>query len=199
MARALSLARASSAPDARDAGSPVRSRVVVIAGVGTLAGAALCAWTLARFGLGWRGATWALAQLLLVFVACFDVATRRIPNRAVLPAAVVVLLLRAVFTPGTLAQAAVAGVAAFLGFLALAAATRGGFGMGDVKLAGLLGLLLGKAVLAALFVGVVAGGLGSAVAVVVHRGGRGRTLAYGPYLCLGAALAILAFEPPSLV
>jgi leader peptidase (prepilin peptidase)/N-methyltransferase len=71
--------------------------------------------------------------------------------------------------------------------------------MGDVKLAALLGLLLGKVLLPSLLIGVVAGGVASAIVVATGRTGRKEAIAYGPYLCLGAALGILAFAPPHLV
>ncbi len=179
---------------------PARApRVAALAGAGVLVGVVLVALTLRRFGASGQGAAWSLAQLLLVFVACFDVATRRIPNRVTLPALAVVLVVRAVFSSGTLVEAVVAGAAGFGAFLLLALLTRGGFGMGDVKLVGLLGLLLGKALLPGLFIGVVAGGVASALVVAARRGGRGHTIAYGPYLCLGGAIAILALHVPPLV
>ena len=71
--------------------------------------------------------------------------------------------------------------------------------MGDVKLVGLFGLLLGTALVPALLVGIVAGGIASAIVVVAKPGGRKQAIAYGPYLCLGASVAILAFSPPPLV
>lgn len=166
---------------------------------GVFSAASLAYLTLERFGTGGVGATWALAQVLLVFVACFDFVTHRIPNRATVPAMAGVLVLRAAFAAGTLPEALIAGAAGFAAFFLLVIVTRGGFGMGDVKLAGLLGLLLGKALLPALLLGVVAGGIGSAVAVAVGGTGRKQAIAYGPYLCLGAALGILAFGPPHLV
>jgi prepilin signal peptidase PulO-like enzyme (type II secretory pathway) len=164
---------------------------IVIAGV-------LVALTLVRFGAGGLGAAWSLAQLLLVFIAAFDVATRRIPDRVTLPAMGIVLVLRLAFATGTVPEALVAGAAGFAAFFLLAVLTRGGFGMGDVKLAGLLGLLLGKALLASLVLGVVAGGIASAAVLIATRDRR-RAIAYGPYLCLGAVLGILALHPPPLV
>lgn len=71
--------------------------------------------------------------------------------------------------------------------------------MGDVKLAGLLGLVLGRAALPGLFLGVVAGGIASAASLLTHRGERGRTIAYGPYLCLGGAVATLVATVPPLM
>src|SRR5262249_7303704 len=136
---------------------------------------------------------------LLVFVACFDVATRRVPNRLTIPTATALVVLRAAFAPSALPATLIAGAAAFAFFLLVFALTRGGIGMGDVKLAALVGLLLGKAALPALLIGTIAGGLASLLVLVARRGGRGQTIAYAPYLCLGAALAILAFKLPELV
>jgi leader peptidase (prepilin peptidase)/N-methyltransferase len=166
---------------------------------GVFAAVSLVYLTFARFGAGGVATAWSLAQLLLVFIACFDVLTHRIPNRATVPAAAVVLVLRAVFSTGTLPEALIAGVAGFAAFFLLVIVTRGGFGMGDVKLAALLGLLLGEALLPALLFGVVFGGIASAVVALAVQGGRRKAIAYGPYLCLGAALGILAFSPPPLV
>jgi Flp pilus assembly protein protease CpaA len=170
-----------------------------VAAAGAYAGATLVYLTFSKFGIGGLGAAWSLAQLLLVFIACFDFVTRRIPNVVTLPAMAVVLLLRGVFEPGTLPEALIAGAAGFGGFLLLVMVTRGGFGMGDVKLVGFLGLLLGAALVPSLLAGVVAGGVASAVVALTRPGGRKQAIAYGPYLCLGAALGILAFSPPPLV
>jgi leader peptidase (prepilin peptidase)/N-methyltransferase len=177
--------------------APTGRRAPVVE-VGIVVGGALVALTLVRFGAGGLGAAWSLAQILLVFVACFDVATRRIPNRMTLPAMGVVLVLRAAFATGTVPEALAAGAAGFAAFYLLAILTRGGFGMGDVKLAALLGLLLGKALLPTLLIGLVAGGVASAAVFAVRRDRR-QVIAYGPYLCLGAVLGILALNPPPLV
>jgi len=76
---------------------------------------------------------------------------------------------------------------------------KGGLGMGDVKLAGMLGFLLGAKVIGALAVGVIAGGLWSTALLLTRRAGLRSTLAYGPFLCLGGAVAILFSGPPPLV
>ena len=65
-------------------------------------------------------------------------------------------------------------------------------GMGDVKLAALLGAVLGTSVIAALFIGVLAGGLFAAgVLVREGRAARRKTIAYGPFLAFGALLVLL--------
>jgi leader peptidase (prepilin peptidase) / N-methyltransferase len=167
-------------------------------------GGSFCAVLLAggaviRFGGSVQGWLWAAAQVLLVFVAGFDLATRRVPNRVTIPAAIAVVVLRAAFAPSAVPSTLVAGAAAFAFFLLVFVLTRGGIGMGDVKLAALVGVFLGRAALPALLIGTIAGGLASLVVLLARRGGRGQTIAYAPYLCFGAALAILAFKLPELV
>jgi leader peptidase (prepilin peptidase)/N-methyltransferase len=163
-----------------------------------LATAVAVVLTLLRYGVTGVGLCWAAAQVVLGFIAAWDVLTRRILNVVVLPAAVVVVALRAAFVPSALAETLVAGGIAFVVFLVLVIALNG-FGMGDVKLAGLLGLLLGRSALGALLAGCIAGGIAAAFLIASGRAGRKSTFAYGPYLVLGAALGILLGHPPPLV
>jgi leader peptidase (prepilin peptidase)/N-methyltransferase len=146
-----------------------------------------------------NAALYAAVQVLLVTIAAVDLETRRIPNELVGGLAVLALVARAVAERSHLVESVVAGLAVFGVALLLASLARGGLGMGDVKLAGALGLVLGKVVLLALALGTAAGAI-AAVAVLVRRGSAGRrtTIAYGPYLALGAALGILVFAPPPL-
>jgi leader peptidase (prepilin peptidase) / N-methyltransferase len=166
---------------------------------GSFAGVLLAGAALVRFGVTAHGLLWVVAEILLVFLACFDLATRRVPNWVTIPAAVTVVVLRGAFVLPSLPEALGAGAAAFAFFLLVAVLSRGGMGMGDIKLAALIGLLLGRAALPALLLGIVVGGLASLVVIVARRGGRGHTIAYAPYLCLGAGIAILAFNPHALV
>ncbi|HEU5362635.1 MAG TPA: A24 family peptidase [Gaiellaceae bacterium] len=159
----------------------------------------LVAATLVRYGLGGEGVAWSAVQIALVALAWVDLRERRLPNVIVVPLGVGAIVLRAAFERGALVEILVAGAVAFGAFLVLAAAARGGLGMGDVKLAAAEGLLFGKAAVEALLLGVVLGGLAAALLLVTRRAGRRTTYAYGPYLVLGAAIAILAFRPPPLV
>jgi leader peptidase (prepilin peptidase) / N-methyltransferase len=147
-----------------------------------------------------NAALYAAVQVLLVTIAAVDLETRRIPNELVGGLAVLALVARAVAERSHLVESVVAGLAVFGVALLLASLARGGLGMGDVKLAGALGLVLGKVVLLALVLGTGLGAI-AAVAVLVRRGAAGRrtTIAYGPYLALGAALGIVVFGPPPLV
>jgi leader peptidase (prepilin peptidase)/N-methyltransferase len=160
--------------------------------------AALAAVTLGRLGLSADAVAWAAVQCLLVGLAFFDLATRRIPNAVTVPAAVAAVVLRILFVRSALPEILIAGFASWLFFLLFALRTSG-LGMGDVKLAGLLGLLLGESVLYGLLIGTIAGGIVSIALVARSRAWLRRSIAYGPYLCLGGAVAILAFSPPALI
>jgi leader peptidase (prepilin peptidase)/N-methyltransferase len=161
--------------------------------------AGLAVATFARLGFGWNAAAWAAVQVALVALAAVDLRERRLPNAIVVPLGVSAIVLRLAFERGALVEILVAGAVAFAAFLVLAVAARGGLGMGDVKLAAAEGLLLGKVAVEALLLGVVVGGVAAALLLVTRRAGRTTTYAYGPYLVLGAVVAILAFGPPPLV
>jgi prepilin signal peptidase PulO-like enzyme (type II secretory pathway) len=160
---------------------------------------ALVVATFARLGFSADAFAWAAVQVGFVGVAAYDVATRRIKNVVTIPGSLLALLLRAVFDRSALGEVVIAGLLAFLFFLVLAIVSRGGIGMGDVKLAAMLGFLLGSAVVPALVVGTVAGGIVSATMIARSPSARRRHIAYGPFLAFGGAVAILAFSPPSLV
>jgi leader peptidase (prepilin peptidase)/N-methyltransferase len=161
-------------------------------------GTGLAAATVARRGLSADGFAWAAVQVVLVGISAYDLGTRRIGNVVTVPVSLLAVTLRAAFEHGALAQVVISGGEALLLFILLALLLHGGMGMGDAKLAGMLGFLLGWAVVRALLVGVVAGGVG-AVVVLARTRATGATIAYGPYLAFGGMVAILAFNPPQLV
>jgi leader peptidase (prepilin peptidase)/N-methyltransferase len=160
--------------------------------------AALFAATVVRIGFTADAFAWAVVQVVLVGVAVYDLSNRRIKNSVTVPVSVLALVLRAIFERSDLVEVLISGGIAFLAFFALAMIVREGLGMGDVKLAAMLGFLLGEHVVAALFIGAIAGGIGAAI-VLRRSTGRRATMAYGPYLALGAAAAILLSHPPHLV
>ena len=84
-------------------------------------------------------------------------------------------------------------------FYVLALLMRGGLGMGDVKLAGMLGFLLGSAAFPALVIGIGLGGLWAVALVASRKATLRSSIAYGPFLAVGGAIAILFFNPPPLV
>jgi leader peptidase (prepilin peptidase)/N-methyltransferase len=162
--------------------------------------AGLCALAIVAKGTGWEGWLGIAMVLTLVPVAFIDLEHRIIPNRILLPAALVAVAIVGLAAPGHLPEHLIAAGAAG-GFLLLAVlAYPRGMGMGDVKLAGLIGLVLGALGLSYVAVAagaaILAGGLGAVVALALAGGGRGRTIPFGPYLAGGAAVA--AFAGPQI-
>jgi leader peptidase (prepilin peptidase)/N-methyltransferase len=132
--------------------------------------------------------------LLVVPAAMIDLEHRIIPNKLTALGAVLALVLGTALDPAGEPERLLAGAAAG-GFLLLAVlAYPGGMGMGDVKLAAVLGLLLGRAVapalLLALLSGVVVG-----IFVIARKGaraGRKTAIPFGPFLALGALVSVFA-------
>ena len=130
---------------------------------------------------------------LLIAVGAIDLEHRLIPNRLVLPAAVFGVAAAAILKTGELPELLVAGAAAFFGMLLLALAYPRGMGMGDVKLAGVMGLFLGLAVLPALLIAFLAGSI-AGLGIMARRGmaARKEGVPFGPFLALGALIGLLA-------
>jgi leader peptidase (prepilin peptidase) / N-methyltransferase len=164
-----------------------------------VAAVVLAVATVVRLGFSANSVAWAAIQVVLAGVAADDIAHRRVKNVVTVPLSVIAVLLRVLFERSALAEVVIAGLVIFLVFFALSLFLRGGLGMGDVKLAGMLGFLLGWKVLTALFIGAIAGGLAAAFLLSRPSEGRRSTMAYGPYLALGGALAILFAHPPPLI
>jgi len=135
-----------------------------------------------------------LMILLVVPAALIDLEHRIIPNRITALGAVLALVIGLALDPAGEPERLIAAAAAG-GFLLLAAlAYPGGMGMGDVKLAGVMGLCLGAAVSVAIFVALVSGVLVGAV-VIARKGareGRKTAVPFGPFLALGALVAVFA-------
>jgi leader peptidase (prepilin peptidase)/N-methyltransferase len=132
--------------------------------------------------------------LLLVPVTLIDLDHRIIPNRLMLIGAILAPPLLLLSQPDALVEHLVAAVAAGGFFLVAVLAYPRGMGMGDVKLAFVLGLFLGRDVGPALFVALVAGTLVGA-AVIARKGateGRKTAVPFGPFLALGALVALFA-------
>jgi leader peptidase (prepilin peptidase)/N-methyltransferase len=129
--------------------------------------------------------------------ALIDLEYRIIPNRITALGAVLALVIGLALDPSGEPERLIAGVAAG-GFLLVAAlAYPGGMGMGDVKLAGMMGLFLGGAVAAGLLVALLTGVLVGAV-VIARKGareGRKTAVPFGPFLALGALVAVFAGQP----
>ena len=159
-----------------------------------LATALLVAACFAKFGLGWEAAIAGFFCAVLVVLAAIDLERFIIPNRIVLPAAAVVLVAQTLVHPSVEWLAAGVGASLFL-FLAALAYPRG-MGMGDVKLALLLGFMLGRTVPIGMFVGMVAAVVPSIVLIARHgSAGRKMKIPFAPFLAIGAVVALFAGHP----
>lgn len=150
-----------------------------------------CFW---KFGLTWEAAVASLFCAVLVVLSAIDVERRIVPNRIVLPAAAVVLVGQTLVHPSVEWLAAGLGGSLFL-FLAALAYPRG-MGMGDVKLALLLGFAVGRTVPIAIFAGTLFALVPSAVLFARHGvAARKMAIPFAPFLALGGLLALFAGRP----
>jgi leader peptidase (prepilin peptidase)/N-methyltransferase len=170
------------------AGIPIRYPAV------ELVTALLVAGSVWKFGLTGSTAVAAFFCAALVAVSATDLEHRIIPNRIVLPAAAVVLAANTALHPSP--EWAIGAVAASGFLFAAALAYPKGMGMGDVKLALLMGAALGRTVPVALMFGMVAA-LVPGIYLLVRHGSAARKMRipFGPFLALGSAIALFAGHP----
>ena len=129
---------------------------------------------------------------MLIAVAGIDLEHRIIPNKVLLPSAVFAVATAIALRPDDLMELGIAGAAAFMAFLLAALAYPAGMGMGDVKLAGVMGLFLGTAVIPSLFIAFLSGTI-VGVAVIAKHGadGRKKGVPFGPFLAFGGLVGLL--------
>ena len=128
---------------------------------------------------------------LLLFV--LDITHRWVPNVVLLPTALFAGL--ASLLPGhpSPTQALLGGLLGFVAFFLIAMAYKGGMGAGDVKLAGVIGLMTGyPGVITALTLGILSGGLIAAVLLALGKVSRKTYIPYAPFLLAGAAITLLS-------
>lgn len=164
---------------------PIRHLAVWLVGVGL-------GW-LAYIRLGWQLESLVLAIEAWCFlaIAVIDLEHRRVLNRMLLP--MVPLIAAVNFWTGTpsLPSALAGALVGFGLFLLLALVKPGSMGMGDVKLAGIIGFAVGlHGTVLALLISVYSAGLAALLILLYHRFRRGQTMAYAPYLVLGAWVAL---------
>jgi leader peptidase (prepilin peptidase) / N-methyltransferase len=136
---------------------------------------------------------------VLVPVALIDSEHLVIPNKIMLPAALAALAVGLVLDPSGVPEQLLAGAAAGGFLLVFALAYPRGMGMGDVKLAAVLGLYLGRSVAVALLAGVMLGAI-AGIAVIARVGvqrGRKTAVPFGPFLAIGGFVAL--FVGPAIV
>lgn len=129
--------------------------------------------------------------VVLVVVTLTDLERRVIPNRVVLAGAIAGFAIVAMGDASALPDRAIAAAAAGGGLLLVTLAYPRGMGMGDVKLAAMMGIYLGRAVAPAMLIGFAVGAL-VGVAMIAKHGStaRKRAIPFGPFLALGGIVGL---------
>jgi len=174
-------------------GEPISWRYPAVeAGMGVLA--AVLLW---RFGWGVELLIYGVLAALLLALSVIDIITYRLPNRITVSGAVLALLLTLLFRRDHLLMMAAGGLVGLglLGFMGLVGRLlfhKETLGMGDVKLAGMIGLFLGPLRTVGMFiVGIFIGALIGGALVLAGGRGWGQRIPFGPYLAAGAMISIL--------
>jgi leader peptidase (prepilin peptidase)/N-methyltransferase len=130
---------------------------------------------------------------MLIAVASIDLEHRIVPNKILLPLAVWAIGAGAFVHLDALPEMLIAGAAAFTALLLAALAYPGGMGMGDVKLAGVMGLYLGASVIPALLAAFLLGSI-VGIAIIARHGAAARKkgVPFAPFLAIGGVIALLA-------
>ena len=159
-----------------------------VAGIGGFIAVAL----LGRYGFNAQGVMYAFLAVVLVLISAIDIERRIIPNRIVLPAIAIVLGMQLIFYPEHALEWVLAAVGAGLFFFLPLLVYPSGLGLGDVKLAVLLGAALGLDVMGALLIGLLGGAV--VAGVILFRGGssaRKTAIPFGQFLAFGALFTLL--------
>lgn len=137
--------------------------------------------------LGW------LFAATLAAVTLTDLEHRIIPNRVLAASSVGWAAVAIPFAPDTVVESLISAAAAGGFLFVVALAYPKGMGMGDVKLVAVMGLYLGSSVAVGLLAGLLAGSVvGAAMIARQGAGARKRAIPFGPFLALGAVIALFA-------
>jgi leader peptidase (prepilin peptidase)/N-methyltransferase len=149
---------------------------------------AACVW---QFGLTAEAALASFFCTVLVALSAIDAERKILPDRIVLPSTAIVLAANMALHPDSTLEWVLAGLGASLFLFVALLVYPAGMGMGDVKLALLLGFMLGWSVAVAMMVGMLAA-MGLAIVLLVRYGARARKMAipFGPFLAFGALVAL---------
>lgn len=188
----------------RECGEPVSIRYPLVETATALAFAGVVAAVLLAGPTPWVLPALLYLAAVSIALTLIDVDVRRLPDVIVLPGYPVLFVLLAVASAGSgdwgaLVRAGIGAVAGFGFFLLLVLVYPAGMGGGDVKLAGLLGMVLGwygwGVLVLGLFLGFLLGGLVGLALLALRLATRKTMLPFGPYMVVGAWLA-LGFAAP---
>jgi leader peptidase (prepilin peptidase)/N-methyltransferase len=177
----------------RDCRHPISARYPTLEAVTAVLWVAVVA---AKWDDGLQIALGIVLVTLMVAVVPIDLEHRLILNKLTYPAAVLAPVIGLLLDPGYVPEQLASGAAAGGFFLLAALAYPRGMGLGDVKLAFVMGLYLGRAVAPAVFLALITGVLVGLV-VIARLGqaeGRKVQVPFGPFLALGSVVALFVGE-----
>jgi leader peptidase (prepilin peptidase)/N-methyltransferase len=183
-----------------DCKTPISARYPLVeAATGVLFAAVT--WRLLAINLPWALAAYLYLAAAGLALAMIDIDVKRLPDKIALPSYAVVAVLLTIAALGEhdwwpLARAAIGTAALFAFYFALAFAYPAGMGFGDVKLAGVLGALMGylswSALIVATFGAFLLGAVIGVTLIVSGRGGRKTAIPFGPFMIAGALITVFA-------
>lgn len=156
----------------------------------------LFAYIYLQFGIGAELAILALYCSILIVIGVIDLNTQLILNKLTYPTAVIALVLALLplkmgVVPA-LGNALIGGGIGLGLFLLIFIASRGGMGIGDIKMAGLMGLMVGAPlVLVSILLAVICGGVVAVILLAAKHKERKQALPFGPFLSLAAIVTLL--------
>jgi len=172
----------------RHCGEPISARYPLVEAATGL----LYAGVVAKYDDAFGIAVGLILVTALVPIVLIDLETFTIPNAITLPAAVAALVAGLALNIDDVDEQLIAGAAAGGFFMIAWLVKPKGMGLGDAKLAGVMGLCLGRAVAPAVLIGLISGVLvgGVIMARVGVQAGRKTKVPFGPFLALGAVIAL---------
>jgi leader peptidase (prepilin peptidase)/N-methyltransferase len=183
-----------------DCKTPISARYPLVeAATGVLFAAVT--WRLLAIDLPWAVPAYLYLAAAGVALTMIDIDVKRLPDKIVLPSYPIVAGLLAIAALGEgdwwpLARATLGAAALFTFYFALAFANPAGMGFGDVKLAGVLGALMGylswSALIVATFGAFLLGAVVGITLIVTRRGGRKTAIPFGPFMIAAALITVFA-------
>jgi leader peptidase (prepilin peptidase)/N-methyltransferase len=184
----------------RGCGAVISARYPIV----ELASAGLFASAAVRFGADWALPAFCIFLAALLAISIVDLEHYIVPNRIIYPTLSLCIPLLVVAAAAShrwdwLGEAAVGGVAGFVGLLVIHVIQPRGMGFGDVRLAGVIGLMLGwlglSHVVLALFLGFVMAAVIGVALIVTKVRSRKDAIPFGPFLAAGAAIGVFFGNP----
>ena len=183
-----------------DCRAPISARYPLVeAATGVLFAAVT--WRLLAVDMPWALPAYLYFAAAGIALAMIDIDVKRLPDKIVLPSYAIVAMLLTIATFGAdgwwpLARAAIGAAALFAFYFAIVVAIPAGMGFGDVKLAGVLGALMGylswSALVVATFGAFLLGAIVGVALIVANRGGRKTAIPFGPFMIAAALITVFA-------